>query len=117
MRKWDKIVSATLDKYVLAERVEAGHVLHIHNCYAHAPENAKGDKIELGIQVGGEKIIVRARGTSAAKDGMSALRDFFIGEDNQLYAYFPDADNGDIIGLHVIGHMMSAKEWHESRGL
>jgi len=44
---------------------------------------------------------------------MNALNDFFVGEGDQVFAYFPDSDNTNTIELHVIGTIMTVDEWRQ----
>ena len=111
--KWSETVETSHSKYVFSDRVRPGHVLHVHNCYAHAPEREVADITWLGVRNGGQDILVRARGGAVAKEGMSALRDFYVGEGDQVFAYFPDSDNTDTIELHVIGIMFTLDEWRK----
>jgi len=115
-RKWSESVDASHSKYVFSERINPGHVLHVHNCYAHAPEREVSDITRIGVRNGGQDIFVRVRGGAIAKEGMSALRDFFVGEGDQVFAYFPDSDNTDTIELHVIGILYSLDEWRKMTG-
>jgi len=111
VRKWSETVEAGHSKYVFSEKIRPGHVLHVHNCFAHAPERGVNDIIWLGIRNGGEDILVRARGGKIEKEGMSALRDFYVGEGDQVFAYFPDSENTNTIELHVIGILYPLEEW------
>jgi len=111
--KWSETVDASHSKYIFSDRVKTGHVLHVHNCFAHAPEREVNDISWLGVRNGGQDILVRARGGAVAKEGMSALRDFYVGEGDQVFAYFPDSDNTDTIELHVIGIMFTLDEWRK----
>lgn len=113
--KWSETVDASHSKYVISDRVKPGHMLHVHNCYAHAPEREVSDIIRMGVRNGGQDIIVRARGGAIAKEGMSALNEFYVGEGDQVFAYFPDSDNTDTIELHVIGILMTLDEWRQMR--
>jgi len=113
MRQWTEVIDAAHSKYVFSERIHPGLILCVHCCFAYAPERVANDVITMGVRSGGENIIIRSRGGAIAKEGMSSLRDFFIGEDNQIFAYFPDSDNGDTVGLHVIGELMLIKAWRE----
>ena len=110
-QKWSEVVTASHSRYIFSERVSPGYVLHVHNCYAHAPEREVGDIIDIGVRNGGEDILIRSRGGAVAKEGMSSLRDFFVGEGDQVFAYFPDSDVGDTISLHVVGILYSLDEW------
>lgn len=103
IEKWCDVLTATHSRYVFSDTVDAGWILHVHNCYAHAPERKINDIIWLGVRLGGKDVLIRSRGGSKEKEGMSALRDFFVGELNQIFAYFQDAAVGDSIELHVVG--------------
>lgn len=113
--KWSKTAETAPEKYVLSDRIKPGTILHVHNCYAHAPERETSDIIHLGVRNGGQDILVRARGGAIAKEGMSALNDFFVGEGDQVFAYFPDAYDTHTIELHVIGVLMSLDVWRQMR--
>jgi len=67
----------------------------------------------MGILDAGRQIILRSRGCAIAKEGMSALKDFFVGEGDKIFAYFPDATGDDPIELHVVGVLLSLDEWRE----
>lgn len=113
LEKWSEEVDAAHSKYIFSERVDPGWILHVHNCYAHAPERDTSDIIMLGVRTGVKEVLVRSRGGAVAKEGMSSLNDFFVGEGNDIFAYFPDSDTGDTIELHVIGCLISLDEYRE----
>lgn len=113
LNKWSETVVDGHSKYVLSDPIRPGEILHVHNCYAHAPQRNTSDIIHLGVRNGTGDILVRARGGAVAKEGMSALNDFFVGEGDQIFAYFPDAANTHTIELHVIGCLLSLDEWRE----
>lgn len=108
---WGRAVAATDDRYVLSDRVRHGHVLHVKTCFAGAPEREANDVIEIGIRSGGKDICLRHRAGSLAKNGMSTLNEFLVGEGDQVIAYFPDADTGDEIHLCVNGFLVPLEEW------
>lgn len=111
--KWSETVNSSHSKYIFSKRIPPGNMLHVHNCYAHAPEREVSDIIWIGVRNGGQDILVRARGGAATKEGMCSLNSFFVGEGDQVFAYFPDADNTDTIELHVIGVLYSLDEWRK----
>lgn len=111
IRRWSDTIIAGHSGYVISEKVDSGMVLHVQNCYAHAPERATSDIIWLGVRDGSGDVLVRARGGAIAKEGMSSLNDFFVGEGDQVFAYFPDADENDTIELHIIGVLYDLKSW------
>lgn len=111
--KWSETVGASHSKYVLSDKIPPGNMLHVHNCYAHAPEREVADIIRIGVRNGGQDILVRAHGGVTAKEGTCSLNDFFVGEGDQVFAYFPDSDSTDTIELHVIGILYSLDEWRK----
>ncbi len=113
---WSEKLGADPSKYIFSDRVSPGQILHVHTCFAHAPEREALELIWLGIRNGGKDIIVRARGPAAAAEGMSARRDFFIGEGDQIFAYFPSAAENDTIELHVVGCLMDLEDWRKTIG-
>ena len=108
---WGRKVAAVDDRYVLSDRVKTGHVLHVLTCFAGAPEREANDVIAIGIRSGGKDICLRHRAGSLAKNGMSTLNEFLVGEGDQILAYFPDSDTGDEIYLCVNGFLVPANEW------
>jgi len=108
---WSDLKIAGHSGYVFSERVRTGEVLHVQNCYAHAPNRAASAIIQIGIRNGSKDVLIRARGGAIAKEGMSSLNDFFLGEGDQVFAYFPDAAEDDTIELHVIGVLYDLKSW------
>lgn len=110
---WSEKLGADHSKYIFSDRIPQGHVLHVHTCFAHAPEREATELIHLGVRNGGKDILVRARGPAVAAEGMSARRDFFVGEGDQIFAYFPSAAENDTIELHIIGHLMAFKDWRD----
>ena len=113
LNKWCETANSAPSLYVLSDVIKPGFILHVHNCFAHAPERAAGEVITLGVRDGIGDVIVRSRGGATAKNGMSALNDFFVGEGDQIFAYFPSATGTDKIELHVIGCLLSIDEYRE----
>ncbi|MBW2091024.1 MAG: hypothetical protein JRI34_02720 [Deltaproteobacteria bacterium] len=113
INKWSETVNATHSKYVLSDVVKPGCILHVHNCFAHAPERKVNDIIQMGVRDGVSDVLVRSRGGAIAKEGMTNLNDFFVGEGDLIFAYFPDSDDTNTIELHVIGCLLSIDEYRE----
>jgi len=113
IEKWCETVNTAPLKYVFSSPVPAGHILHVHNCYAHAPERDQNEIIWLGVRDSGRDSLVRARAAGIAAEGMSARRDFLVGEGDQIFAYFPSAETTDKIELHVIGCLIPLDEFRE----
>ena len=114
--KWSETVDASHSKYVFSDKIPPGHMLHVHNCFAWAPDREQNDLVRIGVRNGGVDVLVRVRASRLDNYGLSAYNGFFVGEGDQVYAYFPDADNTDTIELHVIGILMTLDEWREGGG-
>ena len=112
-RTWIEVVEAGHSKYVWSDRVPAGMVLLVYNCFAHASEREANDIAQIGVRNGGQDTVVRCRANNVAGEGTSALNHFPVGETDQIYAYFPDSDNTDTIELHVIGVLMPRDEFRQ----
>jgi len=97
--------------YVFSDKIESGYVLHVHSCFAYAPEREANDDIIVGIRDGGLDMIMQAQATAATQRGSAVDRDFFVGEGDQVFAYFPDADNGDSLSIHINGVLTLLKDW------
>ena len=110
---WSETVTAGHSKYVLSDRVPSGHVLHVMNCYASAPEAEVNDVVWIAVRSGGSDYLVRKRKVRLDNVGLSALNSFLVGEGDRVFAYFPDADNTDTIELHLNGFLIPIKEWRE----
>jgi len=110
-RMWSEVLDLAHDRYVWSDLIGNGNVLHVKNCFVYAPERKALDVIEMGIQNGATKVLIRARKWNNAGEGLSALNDFFVGEYDKIYGHFPDADDTDTISLHVTGVLMTRDEF------
>lgn len=108
---WSVLFTAGHSGYVFSDTVRPGMVLHVQNCYAHAPERDTSEIVQMGVRNGSKDVLVRARGGAIAKEGMSSLNDFLVGEGDQVFAYFPSAEAEDTIELHIIGVLYDLKSW------
>lgn len=97
--------------YVFSEKIDPGYILHVHSCFAYAPEREANDDIIIGIRNGGQDVILQAQATLATQLGSAVGFGFFVGEGDQVFAYFPDADDTDKIGIHINGVLIPRKEW------
>jgi hypothetical protein len=111
IEKWSEVIDSDHLKYVFSDRIRTGSVLHVYNCFAYSAERDANETVQIGVLNGGTNVLVRSRAGSAAKEGVSALNHFLVGEGDQVYAYFPSADNEDTIELHIIGELFSLEEW------
>lgn len=99
--------------YVFSEKIDPGYVLHVLSCSAYSPERELSDDVVIGIRNGGQDIILTAQAPLAAQRGVDTPTDFYVGESDQVFAYFPDVDNGDSIGIHLNGILLTLPEWEK----
>lgn len=99
--------------YVYGQKISPGMVLRVETCFAYAPEREASEQIILGIQDGAEKIIIRASAPLATQKGVANDNPFSMGEGDQLFAYFQNAEDGDEIAIHVIGVLYTLDEWRK----
>ena len=97
--------------YVLSEKIDPGYILHVLSCCAYSPERELSDDVVIGIRNGGQDIVLTAQAPLAAQRGVDTPTDFYVGESDQIFAYFPDVDNGDSIGIHINGVLIEREEW------
>lgn len=97
--------------YVFSEKIDPGWILLVLSCCAYAPERELSDDVIVGIRNGGQDIILTAQAPLAAQRGVDTPTGFLVGESDQVFAYFPDADNGDSLGIHLNGFLVPLEEW------
>jgi len=114
-RHWTETITAGHDKRVYSERVRAGWLLDVHYCYLHVPESKSGDVVTIFIEIGGEELVLRSRARDAAKQGMSAVRPFHVGEHRRVIGHAPSAALGDTISLSLCGSMIPLKKWKKGK--
>jgi len=113
VRSWSEVLPATPLGYIYSKRISPGKILHVHNCFAYTSQASTDDIIHIGVVNGGQKTAVHIRKCAAQDLGLSALNDFFVGEGDQVYGYFPDAVETHTIELHVVGVIYSLDEWRK----
>ena len=111
INSWSALWATGDSGYIFSDRIEPGKLLHVHSAFAYAPERDASDKITIGVRHGGKDIILRAQATLAVQLGSEFPSDFFVGEGDQVFAYFANAEDGDTIGIHVNGVIMPLAEW------
>jgi len=113
VERWSEVIASGHSLYVFSDRIPRGHILHVTNCFAYSAEITQNEKVFIGVQNGGVKVFVRARATESKNTGLSALNDFLVGEGDQVFAYFPSAQNTEKIELHVFGVLYELEEWRD----
>lgn len=113
--QWTETIEAGHSGRVYSDRVKPGWILVVHACYLHAPESAIKDVLAIYIEHGGQDLVLRSRARDAAKQGMSAIVPFHVGEHQRLFGYAPDAGVGDTITLNLCGEMVPLKKWKKGK--
>jgi len=112
---WTETTTSGGTNRVYGDPVPPGRLLEVHYCYFHVPDSAKGDVLTLYVETGGEDLVLRSRARDAAKQGMSALRPFCVGEHRRVYGHAPDAGDGDHICLSLCGSLVDLKRWRKGK--
>jgi len=99
--------------YIYGERIRPGHVLRVDICCAYAPEREASDDVKIGVENGGDKVLIKAVAPLAAQGGVTSDTPFYVGEGDRAFAYFPDADDTDTLELHIIGQLMTLNDWRK----
>lgn len=99
--------------YVLAERIDPGYILRVLSCCAYSPQREASDDVIIGIRNGGQDTILTAQAPLAVQRGVDTPNDFLVGESDQVFAYFPDVNNTDSIGIHLNGVLMTLEDFEK----
>lgn len=103
------------DKRVYGERVKAGRILKVLTCFLHMPNAADNDVAEILIDTGGRELEIRSRARDKAKQGMSALNPFYVGEHQRIIGQTSRIAKDERICLTVIGEMVPLKRWRKGK--
>ena len=110
-----EIVTADSDKKVYSPRVKPGWILKVLTCYLHMPASKAGDVAVIVVDDGIQPLVIRSRARDLAKQGMSALNPFLVGEYQRVIGHSPDSDIGQEITLTIIGEMIPLKKWRKGK--
>lgn len=113
---WKETIAAGHSKRVYSDKVPIGKILFVASCFALANEREVNDRILIGLENGGQEIVIRSYKPGTTQLGLSILNQVAIGEGDRLFAEFLDADNTDIIELHVCGVLYDANAWRKLAG-
>jgi hypothetical protein len=100
-------------EYIYSEQIPPGYVVHVKSCVAYSELRDASDDVVIGYTDGGEKVIVTAMATLAAQFGIAAQNDFYVGEGDKVFAYFPDVENNDVIELHINGTLLTVEDFEK----
>ncbi|MBA7702055.1 hypothetical protein ES703_110808 [subsurface metagenome] len=110
-----KIIAPGDDNRVYGERIKAGWILKVLTCFLHMPDSKINAVAEINIDQGSRELEIRARARDAAKQGMSTLNPFYVGEYQRIVGHAPDSEEGDEICLTVIGELIPLKKWRKGK--
>lgn len=113
--KATETISGTAGGRVYGERVKPGWILKVLTCYLHMPNAKIADVATLVVDNGSEELEIRSRARDAAKQGMSALNPFYVGEYQRVIGSTDKSVDGDQICLTVIGEMIPLKKWRKGK--
>jgi hypothetical protein len=99
--------------YVYSDQVPPGYVIHVKACLGYCSVREASDDLIIGFTDAGQEILVTAKATLAAARGVAAEADFYVGEGDKVFAYFPDADDTDILELHINGTLVTVEEFEK----
>lgn len=71
--------------------------------------------ITIYLNHGAQRHVIRSRARDQAKQGMSAILPFHVGEHQFVTAHAPDADIGDEITLGLCGAMIRLSKWRKGK--
>jgi len=110
-----EIITTDHDRRVYGERVKPGWILKVLTCFLHMPKSKIGHIANLLVDGRPLPFEIRSRARDAAKQGMSALNPFYVGENQRVVGHSPDSNVGDEICLTVIGEMIPLKKWRRGK--
>lgn len=103
------------DNRVYGERVKAGWILLVLTCFLHMPNAADNDVAEILIDDGGHELEIRSRARDKAKQGMSAVNPFYLGEHQRVIGQTSRIAKDERICLTVIGELIPLKKWRKGK--
>lgn len=109
------IITLDHDFHIYGERVKPGYILKVLTCFLHLPDSKIADVATLTIYDGSHEFEIRSRARDAAKQGLSALNPFYVGEYQMVIGQTSRADVGDEICLTVIGEMIPLRKWRRGK--
>ena len=98
---------------VYSKRVPPGYILSVRACFVCSYEREANDGLRILLHDGAEEHTIRSWEPAITQTGLSVILGIAIGGNDRLIGYFPDADENDVIELHVFGVLVPAKEWQE----
>lgn len=79
------------------------------------PESGIQDVATILVDRGSRDLEIRSRARDAAKQGMSTLNPFYVGEHQRVVGHSPNSTDGEEICLTIIGEMIPLKKWRKGK--
>lgn len=112
-RKYAATFSTGGSKYCYSEQVPPGYVIHVKSCVAYCSEREASDDVIIGVLDAGQEIYIAAMATLAAQRGVAAGSDFYLGEGDKVFGYWPDVDDTDVLELHINGTLLTVADFEK----
>lgn len=112
-RKYTATFSTGGSTYVYSEQVPPGYIIHVKSCLAYCEQREASDDVVIGFTDAGREIYLAARATLAAQRGVEAYKDFYVGEGDKVFASWPDADDADLLELHINGTLLPVADFEK----
>ncbi|MBA7647191.1 hypothetical protein ES703_54961 [subsurface metagenome] len=103
------------DKRIYGERVKAGWILKVLTCFLHLPDSKQNDIATILVDDGGQELEIRSRARDAAKQGMSALNPFYVGEYQRIIGQTSRFEATEEMCLTVIGELIPLNKWRKGK--
>lgn len=100
---------------IYGERVKPGWILKVLTCFLHLPDSNLPDVATLLVDDGSQELEIRSRARDKAKQGMSALNPFYVGEYQRVIGQTSRFDENEHMCLTVIGEMIPLKRWRRGK--
>ena len=110
-----EIVTAGHDKRVYGEYVKPGLILNVISCFLHMPDSKINDVATLYVERPGLHLEIRSRARDAAKQGMSSLNPFYVGEGQRVVGESLSSGLNDELCLTVIGELIPLRRWRKGK--
>lgn len=103
------------DKRVYGEHVKPGWILKVLTCFLHLPDSKINDVATILVHDGSHELEIRSRARDAAKQGMSALNPFYVGEYQRIIGQTSRFEDPEHMCLTVIGEMIPLNKWRKGK--
>jgi len=107
--------TADHDNRIYGKRVKPGWILKVLTCFLHLPDSKINDVATLLVDDGGQELEIRSRAREAAKQGLSSLSPFYVGEYQRVIGQTSRFEVMEHMCLTVIGELIPLKKWRKGK--